>query len=485
MNLAPNTPVIVGVAQLTPVDRTAPTSSLQLLTRAARDALADTGAADVLRSAIGSVGTTDCLTSELPDMALALADELGIAPKRTVGTRTSGTSPIDLLADACARISSGELSAALIGGAEAVKAYREDRRIPEPPQPEDATPTAVLGDDRQAIHEAELAAELMQPMHFYPMFENAIRHAEGSTVADHRAKVASLCARFGEVAATNPHAWVADPPNAEAIEEVSEGNRMIAFPYPKLMTANIYVDQAAAVVVCSSATAEAAGIPRDRWVFVHESASANDHWFVGERDRLDRSPAIRAIGDALLSAPPEFVDLYSCFPCAVQISAAELGIDLAAEAAPTVTGGLTFAGGPGSNYVMHSLAAMTAKLRENPDSTGLCTAVGWFMTKHAAALLSTRVPQSQYRYRNLQSQVDGLPRRTIATGAVGPAVVETYTVTYDRAGTPSTGYLACLLPDGQRAFARTHDRETVARLLAEDPIGTSVELDGDAGFSLS
>ena len=119
----PTTPVLVGAAQLTSRDRNASVSALGMLTEVAEAALGDTAAPETLRTAVTSVGVTDCLTSELPDMALALADALGISAKRTVGTHTSGTSPIELLRDACAGVSSGELDAALIGGAEVVKAY--------------------------------------------------------------------------------------------------------------------------------------------------------------------------------------------------------------------------------------------------------------------------------------------------------------------------------------------------------------------------
>src|SRR5207244_683430 len=138
---------------------------------------------------------------------------------------------------------------------------------------------------------------------------------------------------------------------------------LVTDPYRKLLNAQIQVDQAAALVMCSVAAAEAAGIPRERWVFVHSGADAHDHWHVSEREQLGASPALRAAGRAALEGAEVAIDdvahldLYSCFPSAVQIAGLELGIDVFDGArVPTVTGGLTFAGGPGNGYVTHAIA---------------------------------------------------------------------------------------------------------------------------------
>jgi acetyl-CoA C-acetyltransferase len=473
-------PVLVGVGQCTPADRTAPTSPLELMTAAASRALHG-----FRPELVDSVGVTNCITWAARDPGRALAASLGLAPKETVTTRVSGTSPLDLLRDACTRIAAGSLRAALLAGGEAVKAVRDGRCAGGPEG--SAEPSRVLGVDRTPTHPGEEAAGLFRPVQFYPMFENALRAAAGRSVRDHQVWLGELWSRFAEVARTNPYAWITEPP--VPVTEIGSPNRPVCFPYPKLMTANLGVDQAAAVLVCSAQAAREAGIPYDRWVFVHATAAANDHWHVGERAALDRSPAINAIGRALFGHtrvdPAELtrLDLYSCFPSAVQIAAAELGIDLANPAVPpTVTGGLTFAGGPGSNYVMHSMAAMASRLREDPDGVGLCTGVGWFLTKHAAAILSPRPPAAPFADLDVQSEVDALPRRAVAVGETGPATVETYTVTYDYERRPLAAFVAALLPDGRRAFATSTDRALAAHLLDRDPIGTVITLLPDAGF---
>ncbi|MBA0124480.1 hypothetical protein H0B56_02875 [Haloechinothrix sp. YIM 98757] len=481
--LDPTTPVLVGAGQVGATDATGTISIPDLISSAARDALADTGAGtDGLRDDIQLVGVADCLTWRPSDPGRELADELGAKPRETVTTRASGTSPLDLLADACQQIRDGEVDTALLAGCEAVRALQQGQ-IDNGQVTEDGPgPTRTLGSDKHANHPAEEAAELRLPVHFYPLFENALRAAAGRDVEDHQRWIARLWARFAEVATTNPHAWNTAGTSAEEIADPAN-NRMVAFPYRKLTIANIYVNQASAVVLCSAAAAERAGIPRENWVFVHGTAAANDHWYVGNRAELHRSPAIRAIGRALLGHTGMTVDdiayrdIYSCFPSAVQVAATELGIELEEpHPAPTVTGGLTFAGGPGSNYVMHSLATLHERLRADPGASGLATATGWYLTKHAAVVLSAREPRERYAHHDVQAEVDALPAREIAEDYTGRAVVETYTVSYDRSGEPNIGHLVCLLDDGRRAFAMTQDPGTIAALLERDPIGSRVDL---------
>src|SRR5439155_27112090 len=172
---------------------------------------------------------------------------------------------------------------------------------------------------------------------------------------------------FNKVAVANPYAWFRTPMTAAEIREATPDNRMVGFPYTKAMNSNWDLDQAAALVICSAGAAEACGVPRDRTVFLHAGTDAHDTPLVSNRDNLWSSPAIAAAGRKLFELAGAGVDdlahadLYSCFPSAVQISANALGLS---QGRPlTVTGGLTFAGGPLNNYVTHSIATMTGLLR--------------------------------------------------------------------------------------------------------------------------
>ena len=222
---------------------------------------------------------------------------------------------------------------------------------------------------------AEERIGLLLPSHVYPMFEQALRIANNESSDEHRKRIGELWARFSAVAADNPHAWSREALPAEQIWQPGPDNRMISWPYPKLMNSNNMVDQAAVVVLCSAEKAAYLQIPRDQWVFPYAGTDSHDTYSIAERDELHRSPAIRIGGRRALELAGvgvddlDYVDVYSCFPSAVQVAAAELRLPLDDPQRPlTVTGGLTFAGGPWNNYVMHSIATMTELLRGNPEA---------------------------------------------------------------------------------------------------------------------
>ena len=59
---------------------------------------------------------------------------------------------------------------------------------------------------------AEDHVGLLLPSHVYPMFEQALRIANGESSDEHRRRIGELWAQFSAVAADNPHAWAgADP----------------------------------------------------------------------------------------------------------------------------------------------------------------------------------------------------------------------------------------------------------------------------------
>jgi acetyl-CoA C-acetyltransferase len=329
----------------------------------------------------------------------------------------------------------------------------------------------------------------MVPVHAYPLFENALRAANGWTMEEHAARIGALWSRFSSVAADNPDAWIRTARTAGEIITPSAKNRMVAFPYPKLCTANMQVDQGAGYIVCSVAAARAAGVPEDRWVFPLAGADAHDHWFISQRVELHRSPAIRLAGAAALGLAGlaiddvALVDLYSCFPAVVQMAAAELGLAIDDPARPlTLTGGLTFGGGPGNNYTSHGIARAVGALRESPGAAALVTGLGWYATKHSVGVYASRPPSSgdgPFAWRDVQPEVDALPQCVVDESANGPVRVETYTVTFDRDGAPERGIVACRTAANARAWGNITDADTLAQLCVEESIGRGGVLAAD------
>jgi acetyl-CoA C-acetyltransferase len=221
-------------------------------------------------------------------------------------------------------------------------------------------------------------------------------------------------------------------------------------------------------------------VPRDRWVFPLAGAAADDP-LVSERTDLARSPAIGAAGRRALTLAGigvdevAHVDVYSCFPAAVQLAAGELGLRVDDDRRPlTVTGGLAFAGGPWSNYVSHAIATMTGRLRSNPGTLGLVTGLGGFATKHAVALYGTEPPAHPFRWEKVAP--DPSTPRPVADRYQGPAQLEAWTVMFDPGGAPETGIATCITPAGHRAWATTTAPADMRTMATKDLAGAGVEL---------
>lgn len=232
-------------------------------------------------------------------------------------------------------------------------------------------------------------------------------------------------------------------------------------------------------------------MPEDRWVFPWSAAEAHDHWHLTHRWDLGRSPAIAACGNRLTAdtgtdmGDIAHVDLYSCFPSAVQMGAEALGLGTDEPDRPlTVTGGLSFFGGPINDYALHGLAQMALVLRADPGSVGLVSGIGWYCTKHSVAMWSTRPPTAAFRHTSVQAEVDALPSRGGAPDHVGVVTVETYTVVHDRDGAPERAVAAVLTSDGRRTWATTVDVATMAELLDGECAGRVATVDAERTLHL-
>jgi acetyl-CoA C-acetyltransferase len=302
----------------------------------------------------------------------------------------------------------------------------------------------------------------------------------------------ALWARFSKVAASNPNAWIRQEFTAEQIVTPTPNNRMVGFPYTKMLNSNNAVEQSATLLLCSVERARALGVPSERWVFIHAGTDAHDTPHVSNRRDLHSSPAIRTAGRRAFELAGidgddlAHIDLYSCFPSAVQIAAHELGLGsgIGDDRPLTVTGGLSFAGGPWSNYVSHSIATMVERLRDHPGDLGLCSANGGFLTKHAFGIYSTTPPRRPFRHDDPQADVDSVECVDVAGTAEGPVTIEAYTVMHDRDGAPEAGFAAVRLVDGRRAWGRVTDAATMAVMCSDELVGRAAELSAEGDLAV-
>ena len=480
-------PVIVGVGQLNQrVDQGAPPlEPADLMVEALQRAAADAGDGRLIDQA-DSMRVIHVFTWHYKDPGRIVADRLGRTDLATVYTSIGGNVPQLVLNGAARDIANGEEDIVLISGAEAVRtrsAHRKAGTVPDwTVQPESIQPDRWANEPTPLIQAAESGKGVGMPVQIYPLFESAWRAANGWTIEENRQRIATLWARFSEIAAKNPHAWIQRSSTPDELNAPDNGNRMIGFPYRKLMNSDSSVEQSAAIIMCSVAKARSLGIPTDRWVFPVAGTDASDSQYVSNRATMSGSPAIHVAGRRAMElagiepAQLDFVDLYSCFPSAVQISAHELGLDPGRDL--TVTGGLSFAGGPWSNYVTHSVATMTELLRD-AGGTGLISANGGYLTKHAFGVYSTTPPTEPFRWEKPQAEVDTFGSVELCESFAGPVTVESCTVMHDRDGSRQRAITTVRLPDGRRAWGFSIDDDVMAAMETEEFVGRAGTLADD------
>lgn len=475
--MAPYTPVILGIGEA--IDRPFAISSarepLALMAEAARAADAD--ASGGLLGRVDALDVVSIVSWRYADAAASLAAELGITPAIRANHEVGGESPIRLLHEAALRIARGESRVALIAGAEAqhsaARAKREGEMPPWTPFARDA-PSPLRGAD--IVHPLALRHGLSTPSQVYPLFEMASAAAWGQTPAEARAESGTLWARYAATAAGNPRAWMRKPPGAEEIVTPSESNRLIAWPYTKLMVANPAVNQGAAVIVTSLEVAREAGVPEERMVHILGGAAASEPRDFLARDGFAGSPAQDAVLAAASALAPQGFDaleLYSCFPCVPKMARRSLG--LGPDVQPSVTGGLTFFGGPLSNYMLHAACAMTRVLRVG--GAGLLYGQGEFVTKHHALVLSRDAGAPIASGYSVQAAADARrgPAPELVEPEPGPATLESATILYRRDGSVEHGVVVLRTLEGARTLAAVpaEDGETLALITgdARFPVG--------------
>lgn len=452
-------PVIVGVGQVT--NRAQATNDsiepVELMARAAR--LADDDAGGGLLARIDSLQVVNVISWPYPDAPGLLASRIGAEPAHTLYSAVGGETPQRLVNETAEAIVAGRTRMALIAGAEAMHtrrlAQKEEARLPWPVR---GTPERIVGETRNGFSDVEARHGAVLPARVYPLFENAIRAYAGRTIDEHQAYLGRLCARFTEAAAANPYAWFPQKRTPEEIATVSPDNRWVAFPYPKLMNAIMQVDQGAALLLTGSEMARELGVPEEKWVYLHGCGDADDKWFVSDRADYHSSPAIRAataraLGMAGTSAGEiDMFDLYSCFPAAVELALGALGLKADDPRPLTLTGGLPYAGGPGNNYVSHSIATAVERLREQPAARALITGLGWFATKHSAGVYSARPPAGPWQRTGPhvdQEALDAMDSPPQAAEPAGDATVEAYTVAFGQGGEPEQSIIIGRLAGGE------------------------------------
>lgn len=438
----------------------------------------------------GAIDTLDvvyCQSWSYDDPAGRLAAAVGADPARAEYSGIGGTTPLTLLGRAADRIVAGEADVCAVVGGEALATVRRLKKAGERPQWSHRDPEKKPFPFEAPFHPAEVAHQIFQAFTTFAMRDTARRAHLSVGPADYSKYIGELFAPMTAVAAVNPHAWFPNQRSAEEIMAITPDNRVVAHPYTKLTTAIMDVDLCAAFVVASEEAADRLGVGTDQRVHVRAWAADRDPDYVAEHDDLWRSPAMaNALHQALAMAGTgvddvAHFDLYSCFPSSVSFSLDALGLSADDSRGPfTVTGGLPYAGGPGSCYAVGSVAAMADRLTQHAGDLGLVSAVGMHLSKHAAVVLSTAPGPAP---TPAATRTADQAKRTIVDSYEGTATVAAYTVHHGPDGTPTDAVAVCDLPGGQRAYARSTDPDTLSRMEREEWVGRPVELTTDGAVN--
>lgn len=505
-----STPILIGAGQF--MEKDVPPQSahppMGIAAEAAKAALTDTGLAEKLPDLIDTLAVIRIFPDSFnrPRMAnpfgraenppRAVARRIGADPVNAIYGNVGGNTPQKFINEMAERIVAGDVDVALITGSEAIKtaqnALRNDIDLDWQEEDGGSQEDRGIGVTLSTPH--EMAHGLGVPIQTYPLFENSIRGRLGHSIEEHLCRMGELFSPFTDVAAENGFSYYGTRRSAQELATVTAENRFICFPYPKWMNAMDGVNQGAAVIMTSVGRARQLGIDPAKWIFLHGCAEANEKILVGDRVNYHSSPAIRINSARAFEMAGktiddmDCIDIYSCFPSAVEIACDELGLSYADARGLTVTGGLPFFGGPGNNYSMHAIATMVPRLRAKPAAFGLVTANGGYLSKHATGIYSATPTRDHWQREDpagYQADIDKMESPTFTETPMGPATVETYTVCFNR-GVAERGIVIGRLADSDRRFVANtpDDAATLQSMTEQEYLGRPGVVSSKEGLNL-
>jgi len=489
-NNSPRRPILVGISAVQQKNNAIEDllEPWQLMAEAARRAAADANS-DKLLKAVDYILVPEG-TWSYSDPGTLIKEAVGATRAHTVLAKV-GIPQQTLLSRACNDIAHGKAEAVLVTGGEAqyraLLAAKSGIELADTTQT-DIEPDEILHPDGELVSQHELSRGLIMPVGLYAIMENALRHHLSQDIESHRDEISAMYERFSRIASQNPSAWSTEPMTAGDIRNPSPTNRMLAFPYTKSHSSQWNVDQAAALLFCSVGKARELGIPENNWIYALCASESNHMTVLSERRALYRCiGAAAAAKQALFLAGKtpeqiEHLEMYSCFPVAVRLYALEIGFPLSRQL--TVSGGMSFAGGPFNNFVFQSLVRLCEVLRKDPGSTGLLSCVSGIVTKQGISLWSTESSLPEFRFSDVTDQVKSATEVCeVVPHYEGRANIAGYTVLYGKEE-PERGIAVCDIPDGKRHVAYTLNQALMAQMTCEEFCGKTVIIRADGTFEI-
>ncbi|MBV9088399.1 MAG: acetyl-CoA acetyltransferase [Mycobacteriaceae bacterium] len=495
MNVSARTPVIVGVGQAAErIDDPGyrGMSPVELAAAAATAALEDCG--DDLGAVARAIDTVAAvrqfeISGPMPaplgkstNYPRSVARRVGAEPVRAILEVVGGQGPQHLVTELAGKIAAGSSDVAMVFGSDAVSTQRHYAGTEQRPDFSEAVDGQL--EDRGfgydgIVNKYTISHGLVGAPVQYGLLENARRGRLGISPAHYRQRMGELFAPFTKVAARNRFSASPVERTVSELTTVTDSNRMICDPYPRLLVARDQVNLGAAALLMSAQAARRLGVPQDKWVYLRGHADLVEQPLL-ERVFLGTGAAsvmaareALAVGGIGLDDVATF-DLYSCFPIPVFNLCDGLGLATDDPRGLTLTGGLPFFGGPGNNYSMHAIAETVVHMRDRPGAFGLVGANGGIMSKYSVGVYSTEAAGWACDHSAaLQDEVARFPKVPVTVVADGPAWIETYSVRHD--WPVVTGIIVGRLEsDNSRFLATSEDPDLVGLMTDGDPLGARI-----------
>ncbi len=390
----------------------------------------------------------------------------------------------NLINSTCKKIMNGTIRAGLILGGESrakmIAALKEGKEFHETSLTENPDDYVKAKDDLYGPQEQETLG--LMAVGYYAVLESAMRNKKGHSHQEHNEYIANMYSEFSKIASDNPHAWQQKIITPNEILDVSKNNKAIAYPYNKYHNTSWNVNQASAMIICSEELADKLSIDKNKRIYPLASSETNHMIAVIQRPDLTESAGLKNAANFMnekmheLNISPSIVDLYSCFPVAVQQF--ENTLDISKSVPKTITGGMAFAGGPLNNYMIHATVQGLIKIRDNPNETALISGVSGMMTKQSFCLWSSE-KLCKFLHNDVTSiaQLEDTPV-PMSRIEKGVGIVIGYTVLYEE-NTEKRAVFYVEDGTGHRKVITSDDTTIIDQARKEEWVGKEISFNGN------
>ena len=390
----------------------------------------------------------------------------------------------DRINSACNNIITGKIRASLIVGGEArfkkIRALIEDKDYVETELNTNPDHYVKAKEDLH-IQEEEDSLGLMA-VGYYAILESALRQKKNLTIKKHNQNIGELYSDFSKIAAQNPDGILENAYSCDEITYASKKNPMQAFPYNKLHCTSWNVNQASAMILCSEELADELNIPLNKRLYPLISSETNHMVATIQRPNLIEPVGLKLAAQYILDTCkhnnfyPNTYELYSCFPIAVQMFAEVL--ELKIDKPLTVTGGMSFAGGPLNNYMIHSTVKMLDEIRKDSKKIGLVTGVSGMMTKQAFCVWAN-TPLTDFTSKDVTDQAaqieEPIPLSRLENGN---GVIIGYTILSKNKDVAEKAVLYVEDTNRERKVLISYDQDIIKSMGEEEWVGKSINFKG-------